>query len=297
MNRGMLYALGSYLLWGLLPIYWKFLGALPALEITAHRIVWSALLATLILALRRQWQWLRSLAHQPRLLLTVGATSVLILLNWLIYIVAINQNRIVESSLGYYMNPLVNVLLAVIFLRERPRLGQWFAIAVAAIGVVYLTINYGRLPWIALGLAFSFAFYALLKKMTQLPALEGLFLEMVALSVPLTIYLFTLEQRGSGTFGHASWTTTLLLVFGGVVTLAPLLLFSTGAMRVSLTMLGLLQYVAPTIQFVIGIALYREPFSPEQLTGFSFIWTALALFTLEGFLERRRLALTLRPVK
>ena len=232
--------------------------------------------------------------YQPRILLTFLATAILILANWLIYIYAINNDQIVESSLGYFINPLVNVLLGILFLRERPRLWQWAAILIASAGVIYLTYDYGRLPWVALGLAASFACYALLKKIASLPALEGLFLESTFLAIPLAIYLFVLERNGQGTFGHAGWQTTLLLVLAGLVTALPLLMFSAGAKQVPMTMLGILQYVAPTIQFVIGIVLYHEPFSQSQLVGFSFIWVALALFTVESTAQHRRLQLALR---
>jgi chloramphenicol-sensitive protein RarD len=295
MSRGALYALSCYIAWGFLPIYWKALSALPGLETTSHRIVWSALFSALVLTLQHNWRWLGRVAKQPRTLLTFAATATLILVNWLIYIYAINHNQIVESSLGYFINPLVNVLLGVLFLRERPRQWQWVAIAIATIGVTYLTYEYGRLPWVALGLASSFGFYALLKKIAALPALEGLFLETSFLAIPLLIYLLTLEFNGQGTFGHASWQTNFLLVLAGVVTALPLLLFSASARRVPLTLLGILQYIAPTIQFVIGIALYHEPFSQSQLVGYSFIWVALALFTLESTREHRRLQLALRP--
>ncbi|MCC6456416.1 MAG: EamA family transporter RarD [Caldilineaceae bacterium] len=294
MSRGALYALSCYIIWGFLPIYWKFLSAIPGLETTSHRVIWSAVVAALVLIWQRNWRWLGDVLRQPRVILTFAATAILILANWLIYIYAINNDQIVESSLGYFINPLVNVLLGIIFLRERPRLWQWIAIAVAAAGVTYLTIDYGRLPWVALGLAGSFAFYALLKKTATLPALEGLFLETTFLAIPLTIYLFSLDQSGQGTFGMGNWQTSLLLILGGPLTALPLLLFSAGAKRVSMTLLGLLQYIAPTMQFVIGIALYHEPFSQSQLVGFAFIWVALVLFTLESTAERRRLQLALR---
>jgi len=222
------------------------------------------------------------------------SSATLIFINWLIYIYAVNSNQIIESSLGYFINPLVNVLLGILFLRERPRPWQWLAIGIASIGVLYLAYNYGRLPWIALGLATSFAFYALLKKTATLPSLEGLFLESTFLAIPLLIYLITLEQSGQGTFGHTTWQTNGLLMFAGIVTAFPLLLFSAGARRVPMTLLGILQYVAPTIQFVLGIVLYHEPFSHNQLVGFAFIWVALALFTVESTTERRRLQLALR---
>ena len=294
MNRGALYVLGCYLAWGFLPIYWKALSHLPGLETTAHRVAWSAVVAALLLTWQRNWRWLRSVVYQPRILLTFLATAILILANWLIYIYAINNDQIVESSLGYFINPLVNVLLGILFLRERPRLWQWAAILIASAGVIYLTYDYGRLPWVALGLAASFACYALLKKIASLPALEGLFLESTFLAIPLAIYLFVLERHGQGTFGHAGWQTTLLLVLAGLVTALPLLMFSAGAKQVPMTMLGILQYVAPTIQFIIGIVLYHEPFSQSQLVGFSFIWVALALFTVESTAQHRRLQLALR---
>lgn len=294
MSRGTLFALASYIAWGFLPIYWKALSHLPGLETTSHRILWSALVAAILLTMQRNWQWFGRVLTQPRILLTFLGISALIFANWLIYIYAINNNRLVESSLGYFINPMVNVLLGVFFLRERPRTWQWVAIGVAAIGVLYLTYNYGRLPWIALGLALSFGFYALLKKNAPLPSLQGLFLETTILAIPLTIYLITLEMRGQGTFAHSDWQITVLLVLAGVVTALPLLLFSAAARRVPMTLLGLLQYISPTIAFFLGVAIYHEPFSQSQLIGFSFIWVALAIFTLEGTAERRRLQPALR---
>jgi chloramphenicol-sensitive protein RarD len=294
MNRGALYVLSCYILWGFLAIYWKALSHLPGLETISHRIAWAAVATAIMLGFQRNWRWLGQVVKQPRVMLTFLATSLLIFANWSIYIYAVNNNKLIESSLGYFMNPLVNVLLGVIFLRERPRLWQWVAIAIASAGVLYLTIEYGRLPWVALGLAFSFAFYALLKKTASLPAIEGLFLETIILAIPLLIYLFTLEQSGQGTFGHTTWQTTVLLILAGVVTSVPLLLFSAGAPHVPMTVLGILQYVSPTIQFIIGVALFHEPFSQSQLVGFSFIWTALLIFTFETTMERRRLQLAMR---
>lgn len=294
MSRGVIYTLSSYILWGFLPIYWKALSALPGLETTSHRIVWSAMITGIVLTAQRNWSWVATVVRQPRVLLTFFGTALLILANWLIYIYAINNNQIVESSLGYFINPLINVLLGVFFLRERPRQGQWVAIAVATIGVIYLTFDYGRLPVVALGLALSFGFYGLLKKTASLHALEGLFLETVILAIPLALYLVVLEIKGVGAFGHAGWQTTVMLLFAGLVTGLPLLLFSAGARRVPMTMLGLLQYSAPTIQFILGLVVYHEPFTGSQLVGFGFIWLALALFTVESTMERRRLHLALR---
>jgi chloramphenicol-sensitive protein RarD len=294
MNRSVLYVLGCYLAWGVLPIYWKAFSAIPGLETTSHRVVWSAVVAALLLTFRQSWQSLRPVIRQPRTLLTYVATAILILANWLIYIYAINNDQIIESSLGYFMTPLVNVLLGIIFLRERPRLWQWSAILIASIGVLYLTYSVGRLPWVALGLAGSWSFYALLKKTAPLPGLEGLFLESFFLAIPLTIYLLFLEQSGTGVFGHTDWRMTLLMVMAGLVTALPLLLFSIGAKKVPMTLLGILQYVAPSMQFVIGVALYHEPFDHSQLIGFSFIWLALLLFILESTAQHRRLQIALR---
>jgi chloramphenicol-sensitive protein RarD len=291
MTRGMIYAFTSYLVWGILPIYWKALGDLPALETTAHRVVWSALFVAVVLMLRRRWFWLREVVRTPLIAVTFVATAALIPVHWLIYIVAVSSGHIVETSLGHYINPLVNVVLAVLFLRERPRPLQWFAIGIAALGVTYLTVSYGHLPWIGLGMAFTFGFYALLRKTARLGSLEGMLLEMAILALPMAGYLIWRETTGVAAFGHASLTTSVLLALAGVVTALPLLLFSAGARAVSLTVLGLLQYIAPTISFVIGIVLYHEPFTSTQLAGFSVIWIALTVFTLEGMSQRRRLAL------
>lgn len=295
MNRGTLYALTAYVMWGLLPIYWKALAAVSALQITAHRVLWSALFVAGVLALRRDWRRLRPALRSPRILLTFGATAALILVNWLSYIYAVNIGQILETSLGYFILPLVNVLLAIVFLHERPRPWQWLAIAIAAVGVAYLAATYGRLPWIALTLAFSFGFYGLLKKKTTLGALEGQFLETWILIVPVLAYLGFVEFSRTSALHSVPWTTLALLVLSGVVTAIPLILFAAGAQRVPLTVMGLLQYISPTISFILGVLLYREPFSPTLLTGFSFIWVALAIFTAESITVRRRLHLALRP--
>lgn len=289
MNRGVFYATATYVMWGSLPIYWKALSSLPGLETTAHRVVWSALFTALLLTMQRNWRWLGRVIKQPRLLITLVAISLLLLANWLIYIYAVNHNQILESSLGYFINPLVNVLLGIVFLRERPRMWQWVAIAVATAGVAYLTYSYGSLPWIALGLAASFGFYALLKKSATLPSIEGFFIETTILAVPLGLYLLLLAQRGQGSFGHTDWQTTTLLLLAGPVTAIPLILFSAGAKRVPMTLLGLLQYISPSISFILSIVLFHEPFSHTQLIGFSFIWVALAIFTLESTIGYRRL--------
>jgi chloramphenicol-sensitive protein RarD len=287
-NKGFQYAAAAYILWGFLPVFWKSLQTVPALEILAHRMVWSLAFVALALAYKRRWDWLRPALHNKRTLLTFLVTGAVLSLNWFTYIWAVNAGFIVETSLGYFINPLVNVLLGVIFLGERMRGWQWTAVALAAFGVLYLTIRYGSLPWIALTLAFSFGFYGLLRKTAALEALEGLGLETAVLFFPALSYLVYLEIAGKGAFGHAAGATSLLLVLAGVITAVPLWLFALGARRVTLVTLGLLQYIAPTIQFLIGVFIYGESFSGGQMIGFGLIWLALLLYSVEGLLAARK---------
>jgi chloramphenicol-sensitive protein RarD len=287
-NRGFHYAAAAYTLWGFLPIFWKALHSVPALEILAHRMVWSLTFVLVVLTLKRRWTWLKPALHNRRILITFLATGALLSLNWFTYIWAVNAGYIVESSLGYFINPLVNVLLGVIFLGERMRGWQWTAVSLAAVGVLYLTFHYGSLPWIALTLAFSFGFYGLLRKTAPLEALEGLGMETAVMFVPAVSYLIYLELTGRAAFGHGSWTTTFLLLLAGVVTAVPLWLFALGARRVTLVTLGLLQYIAPTLQFLIGVFVYNEPFSRAQMLGFSIIWLALLLYSAESVVTARK---------
>lgn len=288
MNRGVLYALGAYLSWGLLPVFWKAVQVATPVEILSHRIVWSVLFLFLLLAVRRHWVWLHEARHDRRLLLIFGATSLLLSVNWLTYIWAVNAGHVLESSLGYFINPLVNVLLGVVILREQMRPGQWVAVGLATVGVLYLTLSLGSLPWIALTLAFSFGFYALLRKTAALNSLEGLTLETSFMFLPALAYLLYLDATGQGTFGHVSLGLTTLLFATGVVTAIPLLLFAAGARRIPLTTIGLLQYLSPTIQFLLAIYLYHEPFTGSKLVGFVFIWLALGVYSGEGLWRRRQ---------
>jgi len=288
MNKGLIYGLGAYLLWGFMPIYWKLLHHVPALETLAHRTVWSLVFVAAILTLRRQWQWLRHTLRDYRTLGLFLLIAVLLAFNWGVYIWAVNAGFIVETSLGYFINPLVNVVLGVLFLQERMRPAQWIAIGLAATGVIYLTVSYGSLPWVALSLAFSFAFYGLLKKKVSLRPMDGLFLETAMLALPALIFLLYLGSTGVGALGHSDGWTTFLLPFTGIATALPLLLFAIAAKSVTLSTLGVLQYLAPTIQFMLGVFVYHEPFSPDRLIGFSFIWMALIVYTLEGIARRRR---------
>ena len=288
MKKGILLAIGAYGLWGLFPLYWKLLQDLPAREIVAHRIVWSLVFLALVLLFLHKIKDTFLRMKNPRMILIYGCSASLLLINWLTYVWAVNSGFIVNASLGYFINPLVNVFLGVIFFKERLRAGQWTAIALAGAGVGYLTVQYGSLPWIGLVLAFSFGFYGLIKKSAPLEALEGQTLEMCCLTLPAVVYLFYLEQHHAGGFWHAGPLLTLLLILGGAVTAIPLLMFSAAARRIPLSMIGILQYLAPTLQFSIGIFIYGEAFPRYRLIGYTFVWSALLLYTLEGLYQKRR---------
>ena len=294
MNRGLLYAIGAYGFWGLIPVFWKLLDGVPAIEILGHRMVWSLLFVGMLLAFRQQWQWLRPALTDLPTLLTTLVGALLIAFNWYLYIWAVNAGYIIETSLGYFINPLVSVVLGVVVFRERLRLGQWLAVGLALLGVVYLTITYGSLPWIALSLAVSFATYGVIKKTMRLGALEGLSLETALLFLPALAFLIYRDASGVGTFGRGDLSLTLLLTLTGLITAGPLLLFAAAARRIPFSSLGILQYIAPTCQFLLGVFVYAEPFSSGRLVGFSLIWLALLIYSIEGFVERRRPPL--RPI-
>lgn len=286
MNRGLLYALVAYGMWGVLPIYWKALQSVSAAAILSHRMLWSLVVITLVLTVRRRWGWLRQV--DGRAFVTFLAIAVLLIVNWYTYVWAVNAGFIVETSLGYFINPLVNVLLGGIFLGERLRPVQKVAIAIAFSGVAYLTVSYGALPWIALTLAFSFGFYGLLKKTAGLNALEGLSLEMTILSIPALGWLLLSGDPASPSLLAAPLPITTLLLGTGLVTAIPLLAFAAAARRLTLTTLGLMQYLAPSMQFFIGVFLYGEAFTPARAVGFACIWTALALYSGETILRHRQ---------
>jgi chloramphenicol-sensitive protein RarD len=289
-RKGIAAALGAYALWGLLPVYWKLLKTVSAPQILGHRVVWSCVFLAGLVTLRREWPAFRASARNRRMLGIYSLAAAILAVNWLIYIWAVNAGHIVETSLGYFINPLLTVLLSVWFLHEHLRRLQWLAVLLAAAGVGYLTWQHGRVPWIALALAVSFAAYGLLKKKAPLGALHGLTLETVVLLLPALVFLVVVDAHGAGAFGHTGGRMGWLLACTGLVTALPLLLFAHAARRVSLSTLGILQYLAPTCQFLIGVAVYREPFSRTQLAGFSLIWTALLLYWLDGALRLRRLA-------
>jgi chloramphenicol-sensitive protein RarD len=291
MNKGIIYTFLAYALWGFFPIYFRALHGVPAFQTMTHRVVWSFLFILLIITLRKGWSGLKR-ALTPRNLFVYLAAGLLLAVNWLVYVWAVGAGFILESSLGYFINPLVSVLLGVIFLKERLRPMQWLPVGLAGLAVIYLTITHGSLPWISLSLAFSFGFYGLVKKVAPLGSLDGLTLETGILFLPALVFLLAQESLGVGTFGHNTPMVNVLLALTGVVTAVPLLLFATGARLIPLTTVGILQYIAPTLQFLIGAFLFGEPFTHQLIIGFCVIWVALIIFTAEGIWSRRRLITT-----
>ncbi len=287
MNKGALYAAGAYACWGLLPVFWKALQHVDALEIVAHRIIWALAFAVALLTIRRRWSRMNVAWRNRRTLATFLVTGALLTANWFVYVWAVNSNHIVETSLGYFINPLVNVLLGALVLKERLRSGQGLAMSVALVGVLYLTFQYGSFPWIALILAVTFALYGLLRKTAPLDSLEGFSLETALLTPPMIAFLAYREWTTHTTFIHSDPLTWILLMAAGPVTAIPLLLFAAGARRVSLITLGVLQYIAPTLQFLIGVGLYSEPLTLPRLIGFVLIWTALAIYTFDSIVHRQ----------
>lgn len=282
--RGVWAAMGAYLLWGVLPAYWKALKAVPAGQILCHRILWSALFVTGLVVGRGEWKAFREAAWNRRTVLYYTAAAVLLSTNWFTYIWAVNANRIVETSLGYFINPLVNILLALLVLKERLDRMQWIAVGCAIAGVGYLTWDYGHVPLVALTLALSFGSYALIKKIAPLGALYGLTLETAVLVLPALVCLFALPAGLGATtasVGAHGAGTTALLVGTGIVTAFPLLLFAYAARATSLSTLGILQYSSPTCGLLIGVLVYHEPFTTSRLIGFGIIWVGLAVYTID----------------
>jgi chloramphenicol-sensitive protein RarD len=289
-RRGTAYGAGAYLLWGLFPLYFPLLEPAGALEILGHRVVWSLVVVLGLLSVGRSWSWVRPLLRDRRTLGSMVLAALLIALNWALYIWAVNSEHVVETSLGYFITPVVLVLIGVVVLHERLRPVQWAAIGLGALAVVVLTVDYGRPPWIALGLASSFATYGLIKKRVgaTVGAVQSLTVETAVLVVPALGYLVTLEARGDGHFGHVGVGHSLLLASAGIATAVPLLLFAAAARRVPLTTLGLLQYLAPVLQFLIGVLLYDEPMPASRLAGFALVWVALVVLSVDGVRNRAR---------
>ncbi len=288
MKKGIWNAIGAYVMWGIFPIYWKLLDHVAAGEILGYRVVSSFILLSVVISFKREWTAWRQKTINRRTLPIYILTGILLGVNWLVYVWGVNAGHIVETSLGYFINPLISVLFGVIFLHERMRPAQWATIGMAGVAVLYLTIVYGSLPWIALTLATTFSLYGLLKKTAPLGALYGLTMETAVLFIPSLAYLLILQVQGSGSFEFSGSLMNILLVGSGLVTTLPLLMFARAARSIPLWMVGLLQYIAPTMQFLIGVLLYREPFSVERAIGFGIIWAALIVFWLEGVIWRKK---------
>lgn len=291
-RRGMWAAVAAFVLWGLMPLYWHALRAVPSLQILLHRIVWSTLMVGGLLCWRSGFEWMRAAVARPGVAAWLALSGVLIGFNWGLYIWAVNAGHVVETSLGYFINPLLNVLIGVLFLREKLRPVQWVSIAIAGIGVLWLTLRFGQLPWIALALAGSFALYGLIRKLVHVEALPGLAIEGGYLLLPALAALGWLEARGQGGFlslqhGYG-FALDAMLVLAGLLTALPLIGFAYAVRRVQLSTVGVLQYIAPTLQFLAGVLVFREPFDRDRAVGFAFIWIALALFAGDGLLRARR---------
>ena len=284
---GTIYAVLAYSAWGLLPIYWKQFGQVSPIEVLSHRLIWSMVFLLALLMLQRRQKELLQMWHQPKQLGVLLTTALLLSFNWGLYIYAVNSDRVVESSLGYFINPLVNVLLGAVFLKERLHWGQKLAVGLACLGVATFIGEFGAVPWIALALAFSFGVYGLLRKMAAVSPMVGLAVE-TALLTPIAL-AFVGYQAAIGT-GHwgVDWRTTLLFVGAGVITSMPLLWFNNAAKRLRLSTLGFFQYIAPSIQLVLGVFLYREPFTVTHLITFGLIWSALAIYSGTSIANRQK---------
>jgi len=287
-RKGLLYGTAAYLAWGLFPLYFPLLEPATPLEILANRIVWTLVFVAAVLALRRRWGWVRPLLHDRRRLLLLTVAAVTIAANWGTYIYGVNSDQVVETSLGYFINPLVSIMFGVVLLHERLRKFQWVAVGIGALAVVVLTIDYGRLPWIAVILAFSFGTYGLLKKTIDMGALESLSVETTILALPALGYLVFLTAAGTSALTTSSGALPLLLISTGIMTALPLLCFGAAATRIPLTWIGLLQYIAPVIQFLIGVVIYREAMPASRWLGFTLVWIALTMLAIESVAVARR---------
>jgi chloramphenicol-sensitive protein RarD len=283
MKQGIIYAVLSYLAWGLLPLYWRLFTAMPAWEVLAHRIVWSFVFVAILVTFAKHWKHLKKVVSSRRSRAAVFLCSILITLNWFIFIWAVNNYHVIEASLGYYMNPLISILLAVIFLKERLSPGQWLSIFLAGVGVLIMAVQYGHIPWVSISLAVSFSLYGLGKKVAKLDVLLGLTWEtLIALPVSLC-YLCFIQAQGTNTFTTLPALSILLLLLSGPATALPLFWFAKATKLLSLSMVGFIQYISPSTSLLIAIFLFHEPFTQAQLISFSFIWLALIVYTFVSF--------------
>jgi chloramphenicol-sensitive protein RarD len=287
-QNGILFGVGAYLCWGFFPLYWPLLDPAGSLEVLAHRFVWSMVFVLVAITATGRWSRFIAIARDRRLMLILAAAAVVIALNWGGFIYGVTHDHVIETSLGYFINPLITVLLGVFVLRETLRPTQWAAVGIGTVAVIVLTIDYGRLPWIALLVGFSFAAYGFLKKKANLGAFEGLGMETLILTPVALAYLLALQLRGTLSFGHEGSLNVVLLIATGIVTAIPLLMFGAAATRLSLTTIGLLQYLGPFIQFILGLTLFNEAMTPARWAGFMLVWLALVVFTVDGLANRRK---------
>lgn len=282
MNSGLLLGLGAYLMWGLFPLYFRMLQRIPALELVGHRVAWSVVVLVIGIVAARRWTRFRARAASPGIWGFHLLTGLLVAVNWLLYVWGVNAGRIVECSLGYFLNPLVNIALGVVILRERLRPGQWWGVALAGAGVMYLGVRGGAFPWLALSLALSFGAYGLFKKRAPLGAIDGLFAETLMLLLPALAWILWSASAPGAPIRSASAVEWGFLVGTGLVTTVPLLMFAAAAQRVPLSVMGFLQYITPTMQFLIGVLWFGESFGPERLHGFILVWAGLAVVAMDG---------------
>ncbi|MFE2277071.1 EamA family transporter RarD [Streptomyces sp. NPDC059454] len=287
-RTGLLNGFAAYGMWGLVPLFWPLLKPAGAVEILAHRMVWSLLFVAAALLFIRRWAWLGELLRQPRKLALITVAAAVITVNWGVYIWSVNSGHVVEASLGYFINPLVTIAMGVLLLKERLRPAQWAAVGVGAAAVLVLTVGYGQPPWISLCLAFSFATYGLVKKKVNLGGVESLAAETAIQFLPALGYLLWLSGRGDSTFAAEGAGHAALLAATGIVTALPLVCFGAAAIRVPLSTLGLLQYLAPVFQFLLGILYFKEAMPPERWAGFALVWLALTLLTWDALRTARR---------
>ena len=287
-TRGAFAAALCYFLWGLVPLYWKQLAGVDPVELVAHRQVWSLVLLLVVVAMQGGFAAVRAALSTPRAFAINGLSAALLTGNWLVYVWGVNTGHVVETSLGYFLVPLVNVAAGRFVLHEHLRRAQWWAIALAATGVVWMIVQLGRPPWIALIVACTWGGYSLMRKQSPLPAVTGLTVETLLLAPSAIAFLLWRHYIGAGALGTVDLRTQVLVVSSGVITAVPLLLFAYGARRIQLSTLGLLQYLAPSVQLTLGVWLYHEPFSRERATSFAFIWAALALYTVDNLWSQRK---------
>jgi chloramphenicol-sensitive protein RarD len=291
-RRGLAAAIGAYAMWGVFPLYWHLVREVPSLQIIAHRVIWCGVFVVGYLLISDRLHWWRRVRAVPGIGWMLLASSILISVNWGLYIWAVTHGHVVDSSLGYFINPLVSVLIGVVVLKERLNPLQWLAVATAAVGVLWLALMHGSPPWIALSLALTFAFYGLIRKLAAVDATSGLAIESLILLLPAAAWLLWSEQHGDAAFAHTGWHTDALLIFGGVLTALPLIGFAYGARRIPYSLVGILQYISPSLQLLCGVLLLGEAFTRTQAIGFGCIWLALAIYAGDGLWRSQRAVAT-----